>query len=154
MLSELSITNSITNTALVFFLEFNSQQEMFTGLLNGSVDRILIPNYFDIPLLQAREPSMKLLSVVNVVHEPFDTGLALANKQDSNNKAFISCLRKKVKSFQIVWNSNNFGTIQLKQNYFSLAYKTGSIKHNPYWTSRKNSLELIELSSINKVSLV
>ena len=24
----------------------------------------------------------------------------------------------------------------------------------PYWTSRKNSLELIELSSINKVSLV
>ena len=25
---------------------------------------------------------------------------------------------------------------------------------DPYWTSRKNSLELIELSSINKVSLV
>ena len=30
----------------------------------------------------------------------------------------------------------------------------GSIRDNPYWTSRKNSLELIELSSINKVSLV
>ena len=25
---------------------------------------------------------------------------------------------------------------------------------DPYWTSRKNSLELIELSSTNKVSLV
>jgi hypothetical protein len=25
---------------------------------------------------------------------------------------------------------------------------------DPYWTTRKNSLELIELSSINKVSLV
>jgi hypothetical protein len=31
---------------------------------------------------------------------------------------------------------------------------TGSIKDDPYWTSRVNSLELIELSSINKVSLV
>jgi hypothetical protein len=32
--------------------------------------------------------------------------------------------------------------------------KVGSIRDDPYWTSRKNSLELIELSSINKVSLV
>ena len=31
---------------------------------------------------------------------------------------------------------------------------TGSIRDDLYWTSRKNSLELIELSSINKVSLV
>ncbi len=30
---------------------------------------------------------------------------------------------------------------------------TVSIRDDPYWTSRKNSLELIELSSINKVSL-
>ena len=29
-----------------------------------------------------------------------------------------------------------------------------SIRDDPYWTSRKNSSELIELSSINKVSLV
>ena len=29
----------------------------------------------------------------------------------------------------------------------------GSVRDDPYWTSRKNSLELIELSSINKVSL-
>ena len=28
------------------------------------------------------------------------------------------------------------------------------IRDDPYWTSRKSSLELIELSSINKVSLV
>ena len=28
------------------------------------------------------------------------------------------------------------------------------IRDDPYWTSRKNCLELIELSSINKVSLV
>jgi hypothetical protein len=32
--------------------------------------------------------------------------------------------------------------------------KTGSIRDDPYWTSRKNNLELIELSSINKISLV
>jgi hypothetical protein len=32
-------------------------------------------------------------------------------------------------------------------------YNTGSIRDDPYWTSRENSLELIELSSINKVSL-
>ena len=29
-----------------------------------------------------------------------------------------------------------------------------SIIENPYWTSKKNSLELIELSSVNKVILV
>ena len=28
------------------------------------------------------------------------------------------------------------------------------MRDDPYWTSRKNSLELIEISSINKVSLV
>ncbi len=32
--------------------------------------------------------------------------------------------------------------------------KTGLIRDDPYWTSRKNSLELIELPSINKVSSV
>jgi hypothetical protein len=31
---------------------------------------------------------------------------------------------------------------------------TGSIRDDSYWTSRENTLELIELSSINKVSLV
>ena len=29
-----------------------------------------------------------------------------------------------------------------------------SIRDDPYWTSRKNSLELMERSSINKVSLI
>ena len=38
--------------------------------------------------------------------------------------------------------------------YVSSSGKTESIRDDPYWTSRKNSLELIELSSINKVSLV
>ena len=36
----------------------------------------------------------------------------------------------------------------------SFGSNTGSIKDDPYWISRKNSLELIEPSSINKVSLV
>ena len=31
---------------------------------------------------------------------------------------------------------------------------TGSIRDDSYWTSRENTLELIELSNINKVSLV
>ena len=34
--------------------------------------------------------------------------------------------------------------------YVSSCSNTGSIRDDPYWTSRKNSLELIELSSINK----
>jgi hypothetical protein len=33
-------------------------------------------------------------------------------------------------------------------------WRTGSIRDDSYWTSREKSLELIELSSINKVSLV
>ena len=37
---------------------------------------------------------------------------------------------------------------------FSSCGNTGSIRDDLYWTSRKNSLELIELSSINKVSSV
>ena len=38
--------------------------------------------------------------------------------------------------------------------YFGyLLQYTGSIRDDPYWTSRENSLELIELSSINIVSL-
>ena len=36
----------------------------------------------------------------------------------------------------------------------SCCSNTGSIRDDPYWTSRENSLELIELSSINIVSLV
>jgi hypothetical protein len=45
------------------------------------------------------------------------------------------------------------------QKNLSLVYvpfwsNTGSIRDYPYLTSRENSSELIELSSINKVSLV
>ena len=32
--------------------------------------------------------------------------------------------------------------------------RTGSIRDDSYWTSRKNGLELIEISSIDKVSSV
>jgi hypothetical protein len=32
--------------------------------------------------------------------------------------------------------------------------ETGPIREDPYWTSRENSLGLIKLSSVNKVSLV
>jgi hypothetical protein len=44
---------------------------------------------------------------------------------------------------------NSYINIKLVQ-YSNIA----SIRDDPYWTPRKNSLELIELSSINKVSLV
>jgi hypothetical protein len=40
------------------------------------------------------------------------------------------------------------------ENATSLTSNTGSIRDGSYWTSRKNRLELIELSSINKVSLI
>jgi hypothetical protein len=36
---------------------------------------------------------------------------------------------------------------------FFLCSNTGSIRNDSYWTSSRNSLELIELSSMNKVSL-
>ena len=38
--------------------------------------------------------------------------------------------------------------------WVSSSSTTGSIRDDAYWIFRKNSLELIELSSINKVSLV
>ena len=43
---------------------------------------------------------------------------------------------------------------QLMVLLFSSCSNTGSIRDDPYWTSRKNNLELIELFNINKVSLV
>ena len=44
--------------------------------------------------------------------------------------------------------------IKVRIDLDSFCSNTGSIRDDPYWTSKKNSLELIELSSINKVSLV
>ena len=85
---------------------------MFAQLKDGTVNRVLIPNYFDILRLRESEPAMKLFSVVDVIHEPFLTGLAMANKQSSDNKAFLSCLRKKIKSLHAV--CMNFGLIQYK----------------------------------------
>ena len=43
---------------------------------------------------------------------------------------------------------------QYLPNHLSSLSNTGSIRDDPYWTSRENSLELIELSNINIVSLV
>ena len=36
--------------------------------------------------------------------------------------------------------------------YVSSCSNTGSIRDDPYWTSRKNSLEQMELSSTNEVT--
>ena len=43
---------------------------------------------------------------------------------------------------------------EVSLDYVSSCSSTRSIKEDPYWTFRKNSLELIELSSVNQVSLV
>ena len=61
-----------------------------------------------------------------------------------------------------VFSYNNSRLFHAQAEYSSLQWifevsscsYTVSIKDDPYWTSRKNSLELIELSSISKVSLV
>ena len=45
-------------------------------------------------------------------------------------------------------------TYRAIQYIISSCSNTGSTRDDPYWASRKNSLELIELSSRNKVSLV
>ena len=44
---------------------------------------------------------------------------------------------------------------QIQQSSINeVSSNTGSTRDDPYWTSRKNCLELIELSSMNKISLV
>ena len=102
--------------ACLFVSEFNSQAEMFAQLQDGNVDRVLIPNYFDILRLTESEQAMKLFSVVDVIHEPFLTGLALANQDNTGNKAFVSCLRKKVKSLTKVGRSWHMGAQFLLKN--------------------------------------
>ena len=58
----------------------------------------------------------------------------------------------------LIWSVKSGGNAVSRQVYMfslgSFCSNTGSTRDNPYWTSRKNSLELIELSGINKVSLV
>ncbi len=55
-----------------------------------------------------------------------------------------------------IWRgSHSIELIELSNiNKDSSCSSTGSLRDDPYWTSRKNSLELIELSSISKVILV
>ena len=55
-------------------------------------------------------------------------------------------LRRTVKNLELS-SINIVSLVQVCSN-------TGSMTDDPYWTSRKNILELMELSSINKVSLV
>ncbi len=52
------------------------------------------------------------------------------------------------------YSERSKGVVIISLVEVSSCSKTGSIRGDPYSTSRKNSLELIELSSINKVSLV
>lgn len=75
---------------------------MFTHSKPATVDRVLIPNYFDISRLKE---NLKKFSVVDVLHEPFQTGLVMVNKLSDENKAFFSCLQKKVKSAKRVYTS-------------------------------------------------
>ena len=53
---------------------------------------------------------------------------------------------------------NTYKKIEIEYKvYFSLVSSysnTGSIRDDPYWTSRKNSLELVKLSNINKLKLI
>ena len=54
----------------------------------------------------------------------------------------------------IALNSSELYVFNFLQYTQSSCVFSVSIRDDPYWISRKNSLELIELSSINKVSLV
>jgi hypothetical protein len=50
--------------------------------------------------------------------------------------------------------SFQFDVLYQEQLYPATPVDTGSIRDGSYRTFRKNSLELIEISSVNKVSLV
>ena len=52
------------------------------------------------------------------------------------------------------WIQSLEAASQVDGTYAERENDTGSIRDDSYWISRKNSLELIELSSINKVGLV
>ena len=57
-------------------------------------------------------------------------------------------------SYRTSIKKNSFELELFSMNeYFISCSNTGSIRDIPYWTSRKKSLELIELSSIDNVSL-
>ncbi len=53
-----------------------------------------------------------------------------------------------------VFHTRQVGLVHVPFQFGSSKVYRGSIRDDAYWISRKNSLELIELSSINKVSLV
>ena len=75
---------------------------------------------------------------------------------------FVSMLTNSLQTFSSKfiseWVTFRPGQIKrpkhLKNSCFLLLCFTTSKRHDPYWTSRKNSLEPIDLSCINNVSLV
>ena len=59
---------------------------------------------------------------------------------------------------ELAWRNNivDFAMpyiIQVLKEYITKVSKNGSMRGDPYWTFRKNNLELIELSSMNRVGL-
>jgi hypothetical protein len=52
------------------------------------------------------------------------------------------------------WRNKGLALLEVSLVQVSSCGNTESKRDDLYWTSRTNSLELIELSSINKVSLV
>ena len=71
---------------------------MFAGLIDGKVNCLLTPtanypNYFD-------KDKVDLLAIVDVIPDPFVTGLALANKNTEDDNAFINCLKRKIKTMK------------------------------------------------------
>ena len=63
-------------------------------------------------------------------------------------KLILPYLDVKIEFFDLGIESRDASNDQSKNFIFKHS------ENNPYWSSGKNSLELIELSSINKVSLV
>lgn len=70
--------------------------------MEKKVDRVLAPNYLDIIRLEENNPMMDLLTIVDVIHEPFLTGFALANKDTREDQPFLTCLKREVKRLKNV----------------------------------------------------
>ena len=92
-------------------------------------------------------------------------GKGRKRRQNWNNErsefivVFIFLLQIRSRAFIFMTVPKNYSLIVSSLNKVSLVsvsscINTGSIRDDAYWISGKNSLELTELSSTNKVSLV
>ena len=70
---------------------------------------------------------------------------AIENGDDTKGITFVFFREN---SLELVVKNHN----KVSLTRVSFCSNTESIRDDPYWTSRKNSLQLIELSSINKVN--